>query len=562
MIALIASFAFAHGGEDHAAPPPSVASADATTSSVAASSPQFEAVLRVNRGPAGAPVATTLLLADFQTSAPIVGATPSMALQGPATLAAPFTPTTPGTYAGTATFPAHGAYDGALVITTATASDLLAITGLRVGEPAPTPSGGTKAKLLGALGGVLLLGVGALVSLGIGYALGRTRGSGVAAVVLAMAATARHVSAHGGEDHGGEDHGGAAAGTANIADPTGSLHLRMESQFLVGLRTQTLARAPFQERVPALGRFVARAGGSATLRAPVSGELVAPQGGFPSPGSVVHAGQVLGAIRDAVGSADRASLAESRQQAANAVAEAKKAVTLGERDAAQLARLTDGVSDRERLERQQSLDVSRAALAEAERALAAIGEGASLPVRAPVDGRLGTALARPGDQVQAGDALFRVIDASGLWLEARVSERLAAGVTAGAGANVFAAAFPDKTLAATILDAGQEADPATGMFTVTLAVDPAGLNLHPGMAATAWLAAGPARGALVLPDAAAVDSNGLSLGFVKVGPEQFELRELKLGARSGDAWEVLSGLKSGERVVTDGTYTLRSIAGR
>ena len=54
----------------------------------------------------------------------------------------------------------------------------------------------------------------------------------------------------------------------------------------------------------------------------------------------------------------------------------------------------------------------------------------------------------------------------------------------------------------------------------------------------------------------------MSLGFVKVGPEQFELRELRLGARSGRSWEVLDGLKAGERAVVDGTYALRSLAGR
>ena len=125
-----------------------------------------------------------------------------------------------------------------------------------------------------------------------------------------------------------------------------------------------------------------------------------------------------------------------------------------------------------------------------------------------------------------------------------------------------ASAFPNAQFDAVVLDAGQEVDPATGSFTVTLAVESAGADLLPGMSGTAWLGAGDARQAVLLPDSAVVESAGIYLGFVKVGPEAFETRTLKLGSRSDLAWEVLDGVRAGERVVTDGTYALRSLAGR
>jgi multidrug efflux pump subunit AcrA (membrane-fusion protein) len=82
------------------------------------------------------------------------------------------------------------------------------------------------------------------------------------------------------------------------------------------------------------------------------------------------------------------------------------------------------------------------------------------------------------------------------------------------------------------------------------------------MSGTAWLGAGDARPAVVLPDSAVVESAGTYLAFVKVGPEAFEARTLKVGARSDAVWEILDGVRAGERVVTDGTYALRSLAGR
>src|SRR4030095_7251441 len=140
ILCLIVPLAFAHGGEDHAAPPPPIASTDATTVSVAASSRQFEAVLRVKRGPVGSLVATTLLIDDFATSAPIADADASAALSGPADVSLSFEASTPGVYGGTAPFHVEGDYAGALVLTTPRVSDLLSLTGLQIGEVATTAS--------------------------------------------------------------------------------------------------------------------------------------------------------------------------------------------------------------------------------------------------------------------------------------------------------------------------------------------------------------------------------------------------------------------------------------
>jgi hypothetical protein len=54
--------------------------------------------------------------------------------------------------------------------------------------------------------------------------------------------------------------------------------------------------------------------------------------------------------------------------------------------------------------------------------------------------------------------------------------------------------------------------------------------------------------------------------FVKVGPESFAMRPVRVGGRAGVGpaapREVLLGLSAGDRVVTVGTYPLRSLAGR
>jgi cobalt-zinc-cadmium efflux system membrane fusion protein len=336
----------------------------------------------------------------------------------------------------------------------------------------------------------------------------------------------------------------------------------MESQFLIGLRTRVAGAQSVREGVSSWGHLVARPGGAADLRAPVSGVVEAGPGGFPSPGVQVRPGDVLALLREVPGSADRAALTEQRAAANTRLASARRVLALAERDAEQVVGLGASLPDRERLERSQALEEAREAYRQADLAAATLASGATATVRSPMDGRLGGLLARPGDQVQAGDPLFRVLDARSLWAEVQVPEAVAPGIVEGAQARVWVASAPDRPLDAVVLDAGQEVDPTTGLLRVTLAVEGGGESLRPGMGVEAWIARGEPRLGLVVPDGAVVDSGGAALSFVRTGPESFAVREIALGARVPEGWEVRAGLAAGERVVIDGTYALKSIAGR
>lgn len=558
IVLLLTSYAYAHGGEDHGAPAPAAVSVSASTVNVAAASESFEAVLRIGRGAAKASVPVTLLLSDYATSAPVIGATTSLVLSGPAAVQVDLHGgTDAGAYTASATFPEHGAYSGALTVTTSAISDLLAVPSLDIDllpGVAPVPPDPWALVRVGwtvaLVGGAILLGV------GVGVLWGRRRGAASLACVLAISWGGSRVWAHGGVD----DEGPRSAATTSSSG--GAIALPMESAFLVGLRTTRVEHGAFQDHVEALGRFISRPGDSATLRAPVSGVVVAAAAGFPEPGRLVHSGDVLAIVQETPGGADRAAVAQERSDALTRVAEATRALALAERDDANVASLGASLSERERLDRHASVDVARESLAQAQSAAAFVASGLMVTIRAPLTGRLGPSTVRPGDQVSAGDALFRVIDPTGLWMEARLPERLAVGLASGVVADVVSAADPGHPLQAVVLDAGQEADPATGTVIVTLAVEDRDSGLRPGMGASAWIGRGVVRDAVVVPDAAVVDSNGATLAFVKTGPESFELREIKLGGRAGERWEVLAGLRPGERVVTDGTYTLRSLAGR
>lgn len=545
MILALVTSALAHGGEDHGAP--TVPVVDAGAMRVPMSSEGLDAVLLLASDEPGVAGEATLLVADAATSAPADVSAAALTLAGPASVSAAFSRVSPGVLRAPTTLPAVGSYAGSIVVQRGDQADLLGVPSLTIDGPVHAGSTVPWAWLAGAAA-VAFAGI--LAAAVAGFVLGRRGVAGVIAI-LALGGAGR-VSAHGGEDHGAP----AATGPVGAA-----LSLPMESQFLLGLRTVRVYREPFQERVLGLGVLAPAPGGAAVLRAPFGGTLEAPAGGFPTPGTTVRAGDVLGMLHESATGPERASLAQERADAATRVAEAQAALALAERDSAQIDALGEALSERERLERAGRVASGRVALAEAEAAAQAIGRGLQVPIRAPLSGRVAAVLARPGDQVEPGAMLFRVVAAGALWVEARVPEGDAEGVVSGQPAEVEVPGAPGRTFPAVVLDGGLVADPETGTVTVTLAVeaDPA---LKPGMAASAWIPRGPTEDALVVPDEAVVESNGVFLAFVKTGPERFAARDLVLGGRGADRWEVHGGLAPGDRVVVAAMYSLKSLAGR
>lgn len=545
-----AEVAMGHGGEDHGASAPPAAAADGAR--VPTWSSEFDAVVRLDGLHAGAAGHGTLLVARHSTSEPVSEGTATFSLTGPADLA--FTAAagdSPGEWPFEAMFPSSGPWSGGITIVTSDRADALGLPEFTLpatSVSAPTASWIWTLPLCLSVAGLL---VGGLVGLVGGRWSARVLG---AASAVALVATGTRGWAHGGEDHGAPSAPVAAAG---------GILLPLESQFLVGLRTAPVAEAPFVESVRGLGTTVARPGGSAEVRAPVSGIVGFPQGRTLVPGESVIAGDVLATIAETLGGADRSTWAQARAQARVSLAEAGQRKALAERDFARAATLGEVLSERQRLERQSEVAVAQEQVQQATAAVAALDQrGPSTALRAPLTGRVTTLAARPGDLVSPGDVLFRVTDAGGLWVDVTIPETWAGRLQAGGRASVAPGGTTGERLGAVVLDPGLEADPASGTLRVVLALDEPVPWLVPGASVTTSIEVGAPRLTLVIPDSAVVDGAGETLVFVKTAPERFEARPVRLGPISAGHREVLQGLADGERVVVEGTYTLRSLVGR
>jgi cobalt-zinc-cadmium efflux system membrane fusion protein len=197
--------------------------------------------------------------------------------------------------------------------------------------------------------------------------------------------------------------------------------------------------------------------------------------------------------------------------------------------------------------------------------IAAFGPGESgaslLSVRAPFGGRVVEKHVTIGELVTPEKNLFTIADLDQVWIWIDVYERDLGRVHMDDGVAVEVVAYPGRTFTGTVTYIGANVAPDTRKTRARLVVkNPDGL-LRPGMFARVQLSDPHAQGAasaLVVPESAVHRDGTESIVFVPLGEGRFARREIEAGRHEGPWVEVLSGLKSGEAVVTAGVFLLKS----
>jgi RND family efflux transporter MFP subunit len=156
-----------------------------------------------------------------------------------------------------------------------------------------------------------------------------------------------------------------------------------------------------------------------------------------------------------------------------------------------------------------------------------------------------------------GQEMFRLVDLSGVWVEASLYEIDAARVALGDEARLALAYDPTAARAGRVSYVYPEIDSATRTLRVRFDVVNPRLDWKPGMFVDVELAGRP-REALVVPDEAVLDTGERRLVFVEAAPGRFEPREVTVGERRGGDAEILAGLEAGERVAIRANFLLDS----
>jgi membrane fusion protein, multidrug efflux system len=115
--------------------------------------------------------------------------------------------------------------------------------------------------------------------------------------------------------------------------------------------------------------------------------------------------------------------------------------------------------------------------------------------------------------------------------------------------------FPKR---GTVSVVGREVDPRTGTLTIEALFPNPGNLLRPGGFAKVRAIVEMMPGALVIPQRAVQDTQGMSQVAVVTADDTVEFRNITTGPRDGFDWVVTDGLKEGERVIAEGLQKVRS----
>ena len=180
----------------------------------------------------------------------------------------------------------------------------------------------------------------------------------------------------------------------------------------------------------------------------------------------------------------------------------------------------------------------------------------SLTFYAPVSGIVLEKKALQGMRFMPGETLYQIADLSSVWVVADVFEQDIAQVKTGAKAKVKINAYPDQQFDAVITYVYPTLNPATRTVSVRLEMaNPQGL-LKPAMFAQVEMPVTGKGKVLTVPTSAVIDSGTRQIVLVQLAEGRFEPREVKLGSRSDDYVEVLSGVASGEQVVVAANFLI------
>lgn len=215
-----------------------------------------------------------------------------------------------------------------------------------------------------------------------------------------------------------------------------------------------------------------------------------------------------------------------------------------EKAKSEASRLRDAL-ETERIERDRNLD----ALAEAVKKLESQMKNSE--VRSPLDGLLIGILVTDGDLISEGNQLFTVSSRKN-YVRGEVNEEDVGEVKAGMKAAVTLYAFRTREFTAKVVSIQPAADPDTQRYTVVLELDNTPENLMAGMTGEMNIVTGTHKNVPLVPTRALLVDQAL---IVKHGMVQS--RTVKIGFRTLDFAEALSGISEGDRVVVADQDKLR-----
>ncbi len=181
-----------------------------------------------------------------------------------------------------------------------------------------------------------------------------------------------------------------------------------------------------------------------------------------------------------------------------------------------------------------------------------------LAVRSPISGMVVQKLVFPGQLIQAGaTTCFAITDISQVWVQGHIYEKDLTSVRVGDAVEETNPAIPE-VFHGVISYIGAMVDPATRTTPVRIVTgNPRGL-LKKDLFVDAVIHTRNLKRVVTVPTSAVLfDPDNMPFVYVQTGENQFAQRMVTAGVQQGEEYEIVTGLKEGEKVVTEGSVFLQ-----
>lgn len=163
----------------------------------------------------------------------------------------------------------------------------------------------------------------------------------------------------------------------------------------------------------------------------------------------------------------------------------------------------------------------------------------------------------PGAYIMPGDKLYSLADLAAVWLYVDIYEKDIAAIQPGQPVVVTSSAYPGETFGGQVTFINPVLDDATRTVKVRVEMANRAGRLKPNMFVNATVQI-PLGDSLVIPESSVIDSGSRKIVFVAQGEDTFVKRDVVTGQYADGYVQILSGLQSGDTVVTAATFLIDS----
>lgn len=340
-----------------------------------------------------------------------------------------------------------------------------------------------------------------------------------------------------------------------------------EQQWDIPFATRKVQQRTLTQTVDATGEIIAAQNSQAVVPAPFSGIILSSQNGnLPIVGQQLPKGASMAVLNPAIQSGGGGNYAQqfinAQSELELAKANLERSKRLYEREAIPQTELQKArIEYRQALTSYQTINEVIQVDTNMIEGYGETAESYRFALKAPINGTVVESFVTPGMQVEAGQPLYRIADASKVWLKANLPAAKQSRI-ANAGQAAFRVQGDDRlyevsALNGRLISRAKSVDPESRTLSLIYELDNTQNGLPLGMFSTVHINTDTKENALAIPQSALIEEEGNYNVYVQVSGESFRKQRVTTGIEHRGWVEITSGLQGGEHVVTKNAYQVK-----